>query len=158
MGSKKCVEQITHLALLRSEICREWQFRYLFHRAARLSSAHGHLVGVASPIAKHHPTMVECNPTGRCNPTVRVPPLKLHNIVDEHNHSDIGEWSQDVVEWLGLLALDSTRVQNHDSVDPHLCRWTFPADTPDYATPIRVLRWEGFADPRWVAQLLITCM
>lgn len=76
----------------------------------------------------------------------------------QHSISDVGEWSHDVVEWLGLVALESPRVQNNDSVDPHLCRWAYPAGTTEGATPIRVLRWKGMVDSSWITQLLISCM
>jgi ribonucleases P/MRP protein subunit RPP40 len=102
--------------------------------------------------------MVNFNPVERQIPNVRVPPLQLRNMADDFSIPDIGEWSHDVLEWLGLLGLESGRVQADGGVDPHLSRWNFPAGTTDHSTPIRVLRWEGMVDSRWVTQLLITFM
>lgn len=79
-------------------------------------------------------------------------------MADGVDRSDVEEWTHDTVEWMGLVGLESARVQENDSVDLHLCRWAFPAGTKDDATPIRVLRWKGLVDPAWVTRLLITCM
>jgi ribonucleases P/MRP protein subunit RPP40 len=87
-----------------------------------------------------------------------VPPLKPHGTTDDLSSLNVEEWSQEFVEWLGLVALESDRVQDNDSVDPYLCRWTFPEGTTEQATPIRVLRWKGMVDAGWVTQLLINCM
>ena len=89
---------------------------------------------------------------------VRVPPLWPQDMADDLNASDIEEWGQDFVEWLGLVALGSARIQDNDSVDPALCNWSLPAGTTQDAMPIRFLRWKGLVDSGWVAQLLITCM
>jgi ribonucleases P/MRP protein subunit RPP40 len=112
----------------------------------------------AVPLSKHHPTKINFESMGRHIPNVRVPPLQPLGLADVHTSSDIGDWSQDIIEWLGLVALESARVQDNDSVDPHLCRWTFPEGTTEKATPIRVLRWRGMVDSGWLTQLLISCM
>jgi ribonucleases P/MRP protein subunit RPP40 len=121
-------------------------------------SADTHLDSIASPLSIHHPTMVDLEPTGRHNPAVRVPPLQPHDIGVDHSIADIGEWSHGVVEWFGLVSLESDRIQKNDEIDPHLCRWTFPAGTTENASPIRVLQWKGMMHPDWVTQLLLTCM
>ena len=87
-----------------------------------------------------------------------MPPLKPPEFSDDFSTSDIGEWSNEIVEWLGLVALESPRVQAGDRIDPHLSRWAFPAGTSEQATPVRVLRWEGMVDSGWVTQLLFNCM
>lgn len=117
-----------------------------------------HLVSTASPLSKHHPTIVNFSPIGRNHQIVRVPPLLPQSITDEQNSSEIEEWSQDVVEWLGLVALESDRVRYNSGVDPYLCRWAFPEGTNEHPIPVRVLRWKGMVDSSWVTQLLITCM
>lgn len=118
-----------------------------------------HPVGTVSPLSKHHPTIVDFSPIGRNHQIVRVPPLQPQVIADEHSASDIEEWSQDIIEWLALVALESDRVRgDNNGVDPYLCRWAFPEGTTEQSTSVRVLRWKGMVDPSWVTQLLITCM
>lgn len=102
--------------------------------------------------------MIDFKPIRRHNPAVRVPQLKLDDGGENQSTSDVGEWTHDVVEWLGLVALDSARVGKKDSINSYLCRWTFPAGTTEDATPVRVLQWKGMIDSGWVTQLLITCM
>lgn len=102
--------------------------------------------------------MFELSPRQRHNPFVRVPPLHPSELGLDPSTSDVEEWSYEIVEWLGLVALESPRVQAEDIIDPHLSRWTFPTGTPEQATPVRVLRWEGMVDPGWVRQLLLNCM
>lgn len=114
--------------------------------------------GTVSPLSRHHPTMFEFNSRERPKALVRVPPLRPHETGDAFNNSEIGEWSNNFVEWLGLVALESPRLQAKDAVDPYLSRWNFPEGTTEHPTPIRALRWEGMVDSGWVTQLLITCM
>ena len=114
--------------------------------------------GTVSPLSKHHPTMFDFSSKDKLKALVRVPPLRPHETGDAPNAFDIGEWSHNVVEWLGLVALESPRIQAKDMVDPYLSRWTFPEGTSEHATPVRALRWEGMIDSGWVTQLLITCM
>ena len=102
--------------------------------------------------------MIDFTPIGRHNPAVRVPQLKLDDMIEDHSTSDVGDWTHDVVEWLGLMALDSARVGGKDSIDSYLCRWTFPSGTTEDTTPVRILRWNGMVDSGWVTQLLISCM
>jgi Ribonuclease P 40kDa (Rpp40) subunit len=126
----------------------------------RQAEKHGfaYKVKAASPIARHHPTMIDLESTGRHDPDIRVPPLKPPNLVDKSNPPDVAGWSQEFVEWLGLVALGSARVLANDDVDSNLSRWTFPEGTSEQATPIRIFQWEGMVDAGWVTQLLITCM
>jgi ribonucleases P/MRP protein subunit RPP40 len=121
-------------------------------------SADTPLDGIVSPLSIHHPTIVDLEPTGRHNPAVRVPPLRPHDMGPDPSIDEVGEWSHGVVEWLGLVSLESARIQKNDDIDPHLCRWTFPAGTTEDASPIRVLRWKGMMHPDWVTQLLLACM
>ncbi len=111
-----------------------------------------------APLSKHHPSMLDFSSKERPEARVRVPPLRPHEAGDAFDASDIGEWSNSVVEWLGLVALESPRIQAEDIVDPYLSRWAFPEGTTEQATPIRTIRWEGMVDSGWVTQLLISCM
>ncbi|KAF7505739.1 hypothetical protein GJ744_000505 [Endocarpon pusillum] len=129
-----------------------WLFYHL--RSADDSNSVDHV----PPISKHHPTMIDFTPIGRHNAAVRVPQLRLDDVMEDHSTSDVGEWTHDVVEWLGLMALDSARVREKDCIDSYLCRWTFPSGTTEDATSVRVLQWKGMVDPGWVTQLLISCI
>jgi ribonucleases P/MRP protein subunit RPP40 len=127
-------------------------------RCVSSNANHAGVVDPASPLSKHNPTIIDFKDIGKHDQTVRIPPLRSHDMAMGCRVSDIEDWTHDVVEWLGLVSLESARVQANDNVDPHLCRWTFPAGTSEQATPIRILRWEGIVDSGWITQLLITCM
>jgi Ribonuclease P 40kDa (Rpp40) subunit len=133
-------------------------FQVCFPAQSEILSAHAHLDDIASPLSIHHPTIAKLEPTRGHNPAARVPPLQPDDIRGDHSIADIEEWSHGVVEWLGLVSLESARIQKNDEIDPLLCRWTFPAGTTEDASPIRVLRWKGMMHPDWVTRLLLTCM
>ena len=128
------------------------------HQSSKMSNAYASEADTVSPLSKHHPSIFDFNPAERQQPHVRVPPLKPNDAADNYSTADVEEWSYDIIEWLGLVGLSSTRVQSNDNVDPLLCRWAFPEGTSENTTTIRVLRWQGMVDSGWITQLLFSCM
>lgn len=113
----------------------------------------------SSPLAKHHPTVTRFAAESRRIPTACVPRALLTRVTGiDLPVDDTGEWSEDVLEWLGLVTLGSPRVQAGDKIDPYLCRPTLPEGTPQDVLSIQIRRWKGMVDSSWVTQLLISCL
>jgi ribonuclease P/MRP protein subunit RPP40 len=61
-----------------------------------------------------------------------------------------------LVEYLGLLSLDSPRLIKDDKIDPHLSRY----EVPDFGAGVAVsdfvrVRWRGFITPSFVRDLFV---
>ena len=64
----------------------------------------------------------------------------------------------DILEWLGLVSLQSPRIQSHDKIDPYLSRYSVPeADSAQRASIVTV-KWNGFLPGNWVRRLFVACM
>ena len=57
------------------------------------------------------------------------------------------EDSIELLEWLGLVALDSPRISSSDSIDPYLSRYSVPTvddDSSPETKEVVSIRWKGF--------------
>ena len=109
------------------------------------------------PIDKHHPSRVSCLPTSIRTPAVLVPGLSTpptHTV----SSSDFEEWALEMHEWLGLVALQSPRVQANVSIDPYLCRYQVPNHEDAIATDLVIMGWTGFLPAEWVRSLFVSCV
>ncbi|KAL9053464.1 MAG: hypothetical protein Q9162_004767 [Coniocarpon cinnabarinum] len=119
-----------------------------------------------APIEAFHPTWCEIRPAETAMEGVIVPSMieediwKMAVVADGSNKRELSantgngtvkENLEEILEYLGLLVLDSPRVNTNDHVDPYICRYEPPgADEVDEDTiPGRVgtvtrLRWTGF--------------
>lgn len=68
-------------------------------------------------------------------------------------------YEEQLLEWLGLVLLDSPRIKIHDVVDPYLCRYEFPeaADirTNGDALKLRHMQWKGLIPTRFITTMLL---
>ena len=72
--------------------------------------------------------------------------------------ADFEGWALDIYEWLGLVALQSPRVQASDNIDPYLSRYHIPAADNEFPKPCNLvtLSWKALLPASWVRDLFIT--
>lgn len=123
-----------------------------------------------SPIMAHHPFIRTIEPQIQILESVKVPvfPTTL-------TEGDAAE----LLEWLGLVAADSSRVREGDDVDPLFCRYQVPEFDVDCPAPtsgdgvlqsqadptssmavtdlVRI-RWHGFMSSRFVSNIFTTAI
>lgn len=103
-----------------------------------------------APIAVHHPLHFVVSPTITRFEGVKVPPLTT-SAADPKDP----DWALETHEWLGMVALQSPRVQASDEIDPYLCRYRVPdaekAETYDLVS----VEWKGFIPSEWVRDLFV---
>lgn len=68
------------------------------------------------------------------------------------------EYAVELSEWVGLLALDSPRVQAFDSIDAYLSRYEVPSHKHAQETNLVRVRWRGLLPTKWITRLFLECM
>ena len=96
--------------------------------------------------------MMDGKPVDTKLPSIRIPPLSPPAI---HDNTTLSEWVHETTEWLGLVGLCSSRVQEGDTLDSNFHRYSLPAVTPATGTSIRRIRWSGLLNNNFVTKLLI---
>ena len=104
---------------------------------------------LAGPIAALHPQVKELKPSISRIPSI-VPPF----IHDEETIKD-SLYEEQLLEWLGLVSLDSTRVSKSDTIDSYLCKYSPPEafesnGLDGTAQEVVHLRWHGFGSAVFV--------
>ncbi len=110
---------------------------------------------VSPPIAQHHPFNYTVSPTRSDTEAILTPWL---DIVDATTtNADLEDWALDTYEWLGLVSMQSPRVQASDVIDPYLSRYQIPAHADKAATPCNMVKvsWKGFIPSSWTRDLFI---
>lgn len=83
---------------------------------------------------------------------VLTPPIVLPS------QDDFDEEQLEIIEWLGLVVLDSPRVRSGDSIDPYLCRYQVPQLEKAPVTPLVKVTWHGFITAEWIRDLYLNLM
>ncbi|KAE9979322.1 hypothetical protein EG328_000967 [Venturia inaequalis] len=108
----------------------------------------------SGPIIKHHPQIKAAQPQISQLPDAIVP-------FDIDSKECIADpiYEEELLEWIGLAALDSPRISRKDDIDRFYCRYDLPeafseehqADT----NPQNLvhLRWHGFASAKFVREI-----
>jgi len=114
----------------------------------------------SSPLDQHHPTIVQGGPRHNVLEHVLGPPLsQVYSQFFDPTVSD-GldiEATYELIEWLGLVALQSPRLLHSDLIDPYLSRYTVPEGSTEIQS-LRVIEWQGFIGSRWLTRMLNSCM
>lgn len=69
-------------------------------------------------------------------------------------------YEEQLLEWLGLVLLNSPRIMKDDSVDPYLCRYEFPESADvrakgDATSKLHRVQWRGFMPTRFITMMLL---
>ena len=95
-----------------------------------------------------HARVFGCKAEPRIMERVLVPDVLGAKIED----MDEEEWWE-IVEWVDLVALRSSRVEQGDVVDPYVSRYTVPESSKK--EDLEVMRWEGLMSSEWITRLII---
>ena len=71
---------------------------------------------------------------------------------------DLEEGAITLHEWLGVIAMNSPRVRDGDTIDPYLCRYSVPGSSGVTVNTVNKVSWHGFIPAAWVLQLFLECM
>lgn len=67
-------------------------------------------------------------------------------------------YQEQLLEWIGLVLIKSSRVRAKEDVDAYLCRYTLPEafepKAQNYETTVTHLRWQGLIPARFIRELL----
>ena len=114
----------------------------------------------SSPLDQHHPNIVKGDPTYGVVEHVLTPPLAeaFSDFVDP-TVSDTFDAAAtyEIIEWLGLVVLQSPQVLRGNSIDPYLSRYAAPEGSTE-AQSLKIIRWQGLIGARWLTRMLNTCM
>lgn len=99
-----------------------------------------------TPIAKHCPMLKSIRPTITNLPNTLVPTIT--SVSDMYD----ADAAADLLEWLGLVSLDSPRIRADDSIDPYLSRYQVPelSESGPVARNLVKMQWYGFIPPTFV--------
>ncbi|GAB7366042.1 hypothetical protein MBLNU230_g7611t1 [Neophaeotheca triangularis] len=111
------------------------------------------------PLATFQPLIRIVEPETAVFDNVIVPTFPNSFVEDEEDAP------VELLEWLSLVALRSSRVQHGDDIDPFLCRYTTPTFvTNDDGSPsqsvhnLTTLRWRGLIPSSFVTKILLACL
>jgi ribonuclease P/MRP protein subunit RPP40 len=82
-------------------------------------------------------------------------------IVDEEKRLCDPLYEEQLLEWLGLVLLDSPRVRVDDAADPYLCRYELPEGVQEEGREalmegtLHHIQWKGFMPSQFVSSLLL---
>jgi ribonuclease P/MRP protein subunit RPP40 len=108
----------------------------------------------SSPLALHHPFVVQCVPSIRVLKGIQAPALQLPASTTA---AVLREYCKDVAEWLGMVSLGSPRILRRDLIDPYLSRYEVPNAAPGGVDMVLV-KWKGFLPASWITKLLLACL
>ena len=114
----------------------------------------------SSPVEQHRPAMVEGNPTYSISQNVLIPSfLQGSSDFTDQTISDAldAEATHEMIEWLGLVMLQSPRVLRDDDIDNYLSRYAAPEGRVDAAS-LMIIKWHGMIGARWLTRMMNTCM
>jgi ribonucleases P/MRP protein subunit RPP40 len=114
----------------------------------------------SSAIGKHHPTIMEGNPTDSNFQHVLTPPFS--QVFSDFNATTVpdtinAEAAYEIIEWLGLVVLRSPRVLHDDNIDSYLSRYVVPEGSIQVSS-VRIINWQGLIGAKWVTEMLNRCM
>lgn len=114
----------------------------------------------SSPLDQHHPTIVQTGPRYKVFEHVLSPPLSqvFSMLFDPTVPNALNaEASYELIEWLGLVVLQSPRLLQDDLIDPYLSRYAAPEGSTEIRS-LRIIEWQGFIGARWLMRMLNSCM
>ncbi|KAI9840789.1 MAG: hypothetical protein M1830_007910 [Pleopsidium flavum] len=111
-----------------------------------------------APVSKHHPIVKTSRPQIAELASILVPPLGPPKRDGISSREDFEHYAVDLSEWLGLLALDSPRLQASDSVDVYLSRYEVPFCKDALEMDLVRVRWRGLLPAKWITQLFLESM
>ncbi|KIW06679.1 uncharacterized protein PV09_02384 [Verruconis gallopava] len=110
----------------------------------------------SGPIAALHPQVVELRPT-----VTRLKHLVPPFVYDEEAIRD-ALYEEQLLEWLGMVMLESPRISQKDTIDSYLCKYTLPEEFVQTEESARQeqevvhVRWHGFTSAAFLRHVWLT--
>ncbi|KAL9101091.1 MAG: hypothetical protein Q9163_003606 [Psora crenata] len=106
------------------------------------------------PISQHHPVTRTVEPEKRKSDDVLVPSLGPTNA--SSSNVEFEQWALETYEWLGLVSMQSPRVQAGDKIDPFLSRYQLSTnDLAGQPANLITLTWKGLLPATWIRNLIV---
>jgi ribonuclease P/MRP protein subunit RPP40 len=106
------------------------------------------------PLSLHEPANKEAEPVVARLKDVQVPDMRSWSEEPERDNDD----AIALLDWLGMVAMDSPRISASDSIDPFLARYEVPGRESAATSNLVKVCWHGFVQSQWIRQLLHKCM
>lgn len=114
---------------------------WLFHDLAPGSTG----ISEGDPTLKgNHPQIIDCVVSRTHYRDIITPSFSETTLTEASSESILKEDSQNLSEWLAMVALGSPRVSKDDEIDPYLSRYRVPDDGPVRTVDLVSLTWHGF--------------
>ncbi|KAF4460820.1 ribonuclease P MRP subunit POP1 [Fusarium albosuccineum] len=107
------------------------------------------------PLQQFFPTTFTSSPGISRDITVLQPNLDVDpEVLASSDREGLEYFATDCYEWVSLIRLGSPRVEQNDSIDPYLSRYSVPGDANSKAKVCK-LSWQGFISAQWLRSLLL---
>ena len=115
----------------------------------------------AGPVLAFHPKVFSVKPEVSKTDKVIIPPLDGDE-GDGYLHD--ADYEEQLLDWLGMVILNSPRILDYDEVDPYLSLWRPPnaadasksSETKSVTTDTLVtMQWQGLASASFIRHLLL---
>ncbi|MCJ1311457.1 hypothetical protein MMC25_005128 [Agyrium rufum] len=109
------------------------------------------------PFARYAPMPRRSSPEITMSPSIQTPSLDQALTNLDTSASTFQEDAVELLEWLGLVTMESPRVSSSDDIDPFLCRYSVPNSNLSKATTIVKIAWKGFLPAPWIRCIFVEC-
>jgi ribonuclease P/MRP protein subunit RPP40 len=106
----------------------------------------------------NHPQIIDCDVSRTNYHNIITPSFCEMSFTEASSESILKEDSENLSEWLAMVALGSPRVSKDDNIDPYLSRYSVPDNGPARSVDLVSLKWHGLVPASWILDLFITVL
>ncbi|GFF23004.1 hypothetical protein IFM58399_00132 [Aspergillus lentulus] len=106
----------------------------------------------------NHPQIIDCDVSRTNYRNIITPSFCETTFIEASSENILKDDSENLCEWLAMVALGSPRVSKDDNIDPYLSRYSVPDNAPVSSTDLVSLKWHGFVPASWILDLFITVL
>ncbi|KAF7118205.1 hypothetical protein CNMCM5793_007606 [Aspergillus hiratsukae] len=106
----------------------------------------------------NHPQIIDCDVSRTHHHNIIAPSFSETTFTEASSENILKEDSENLSEWLAMVALGSPRVSKDDKIDPYLSGYSVSDDGPVRSTNIVSLKWHGFVPASWILDLFISVL
>ncbi|PKX92567.1 ribonuclease P protein subunit p40 [Aspergillus novofumigatus IBT 16806] len=106
----------------------------------------------------NHPQIIDCDVSRTNYHNIITPSFCETSFTEASSESILKEDSENLSEWLAMVALGSPRVSKDDNIDPYLSRYSVPDNGTARSVDLVSLKWHGLVPASWILDLFITVL
>lgn len=106
----------------------------------------------------NHPQIIDCDVSRTHYHNIIAPSFSETTFTEASSGNILKEDSENLSEWLAMIALGSPRVSKDDNIDPYLSRYSVSDDGPVRSTNLVSLKWHGFVPASWILDLFTSVL